>query len=215
MEKAGTFNGQSFIEEVFNSLSHGIGTLMAAAALVWMMVKSASTGNVTVFIGMTLYGLSLLVLYLFSTLYHAAMDYRIKSRLQIMDHCSIFILIWGSYVPVLLILIGGTAGKTYFIIQTVCAVIGIILNYIDMKKFKKLSLVLYLIMGWCIVFNMNPLLGVIDKTGIQLLFAGGIAYTAGVLFYVHKEKHFYHTIWHLFVLAGSIFQYAFMIRYCL
>jgi hemolysin III len=214
MEKAGTFNGQSFIEEIFNSLSHGVGALMAIVAFVWLMGRSATTGDAMLLGSMMVYGLSLVVLYTFSTLYHAAMDFGVKSRLQVVDHCSIFILIWGTYVPVAINLIGGRAGWTIVIIQTLCMAAGIYLNSLDMKKYKKVSLVLYVIMGWCIVFNMKPLLAVIDRNGLELLFAGGIAYTVGILFYIRKEKHFYHTIWHLFVMAGSIFHFAFMISNC-
>jgi len=214
MEKAGTYNGQSIIEEWFNSLSHGIGAILAILGTMALINIAMQTGNIINVVSMSLYGASMIVLYTNSTLYHATTNFKVKRVLQILDHCSIFLLIWGTYVPVALLLISGTAGWVIFGVQTFCAIAGIVLNAIDMKKFKKFSLVLYVVMGWSIVINLQALFSVIDIVGGFLLVAGGLAYTIGILFYIKKDKMFYHFIWHLFVVAGSLFHYMFVIRFC-
>ena len=214
MEKAGTYNGQSVIEEWFNSLSHGIGAILAILGTMALINIAMQTGNIINVVSMSLYGASMIVLYTNSTLYHATTNFKVKRVLQILDHCSIFLLIWGTYVPVALLLISGTAGWVIFGVQTFCAIAGIVLNAIDMKKFKKFSLVLYVVMGWSIVINLQALFNVIDIVGGFLLVAGGLAYTIGILFYIKKDKMFYHFIWHLFVVAGSLFHYMFVIRFC-
>lgn len=214
MEKAGTYNGQSIIEEWFNSMSHGIGAILAILGTMALINIAMQTGNIINVVSMSLYGASMIVLYTNSTLYHATTNFKVKRVLQILDHCSIFLLIWGTYVPVALLLISGTAGWVIFGVQTFCAIAGIVLNAIDMKKFKKFSLVLYVVMGWSIVINLQALFSVIDIVGGFLLVAGGLAYTIGILFYIKKDKMFYHFIWHLFVVAGSLFHYMFVIRFC-
>lgn len=215
LNKANTFNGQSLLEEIFNSISHGIGALLAVAGVSVLLVYSAMFSSPITITSMALYGLGLIVLYCNSALYHAIPNFKVKSVLQILDHCSIFLLIWGTYVPVALSLVGGTRGMILFSIQTICMVAGIILNAIDFKRWKKLSLVLYLVMGWCVVINANMVLSLIDNTSALLLFIGGLSYTIGVYFYVNKNKLFSHFIWHLFVLAGSVFHYFFVFRCCL
>lgn len=215
LAKRYTFNGQTISEEISNAVSHGLGALLAAAGTGIMVASAAIGGNAVNIISSSLYGLSLILLYLVSTLYHSMTDYRVKSIFRIFDHCSIFILIWGTYTPVALSLVGGRTGWAIFIFQTVCAVVGIILNAIDLNKWKGASLVLYVLMGWAIVINAAPVLSVVDGRAVAFLLGGGIAYTAGIYFYVLSKKAKYaHFVWHLFVLLGSVLQYFFVLGYC-
>lgn len=215
LNKSGTFNGQSIMEEIFNSVSHGLGAILAIVGLIILLIRAHYVSGPMGIVSSALYGSSLVLLYTCSTLYHAVVGRRTKAIFQIIDHCSIFLLIWGTYVPVALSLIGGVRGWVLFAVQTVCAVIGIILNAIDFKKWKKFSLVLYLVMGWCIVLNARMVLDLIDRTGLLLLLGGGIAYTVGVYFYAHKNKLFSHFVWHIFVLAGSVLQFFFVFNCCI
>lgn len=215
LNKANTFNGQSLMEEIFNAASHGLGAMLSVAALVILVIFAHFGSDTMGMVSSILYGSSLILLYSCSTLYHAVTSRKAKTVFQIIDHCSIFLLIWGTYVPVALSLIGGTRGWILFGVQTVCAVVGIILNAIDFKKWKKFSLALYLIMGWCVVVNAKMVLELIDRVGLVLLLGGGIAYTVGVYFYAHKNRHFSHFVWHIFVLAGSVTQFLFVLRCCL
>lgn len=215
MTKVESFNGQSLTEEIANSISHGLGALLAVAGT-WVMLAYALThsGAITV-VSVALYGISLIVLYSVSSLYHATTNYRAKKIFQILDHCSIFLLIFGTYVPVALSMLGGGLGWVIFGVQCACAVIGIALNAIDLKRWHHFSLILYIVMGWAIVFSLKPLLMAIDLTGLILLVSGGLAYTGGVYFYVKNNHRYMHFIWHLFVLLGSVLHYIFVFGYCL
>ena len=215
MTKVESFNGQSVLEEVANSISHGTGALLAAAGT-WIMLVYASMYSDTIgIVSVALYGASLILLYSISSLYHAMTTYKAKRVFQIMDHCSIFLLIWGTYIPVALSLVGGMKGWIIFGLQAVCAITGIILNAIDLKRWHKFSLALYVIMGWGIVVSANTVLSMIDGTGLALLLGGGIAYTVGIYFYVKNNHKYMHFIWHLFVIAGSVLHYFFVLMYCL
>ena len=130
-----------------------------------------------------------------------------------MDHCSIYLLILGTYVPMSLLVVGGKTGWVLFLTNTTLAVIGITLNAIDLKRFDKVSLVLYALMGWLIVLAMKAIVATLPPAGLALLVAGGVAYTAGIVFY-KSQRHYMHFVWHLFVLAGSILQYLCIALYC-
>ncbi|MEL7658829.1 MAG: hemolysin III family protein, partial [Bacillota bacterium] len=129
------------------------------------------------------------------------------------DHCSIFVLIVGSYAPICLSLLGGTLGWTLLAINAFSAIAGIVANAIDVKKWHKLSILLYLLMGWSIIFAVKPLLNLITTDGFILLLMGGLFYSIGVMFYKASRPRFMHSIWHLFVLSGSAFQYFFILFY--
>lgn len=215
MTKVESFNGQSVFEEVANSISHGTGALLAAAGT-WIMIVYATMYSDTIgVVSAALYGASLILLYSISSLYHAMTGYRAKRVFQILDHCSIFLLIWGTYIPVALSLVGGARGWIIFGIQAVCAIVGIILNAIDLKRWHRFSLILYVFMGWAIVLSVQTVLAVIDGLGLALLLGGGIAYTVGIYFYVKNNHRYMHFIWHLFVIAGSVLHYFFVLMYCL
>ncbi len=203
---------QTLGEEIANSISHGVGALLAIAGTVIAIVSAAVNTSSIGVVSAALYGASLILLYMFSTLYHSLTNVSAKRVFRIFDHCSIFILILGSYIPICLTLIGGALGWVLFGVNAFCTVLGIVFNSINLDRWSKASLVLYLIMGWSIVFSIKPFLAVVDKSGLPLLVLGGIAYTLGIIFYKAKPKYM-HFIWHLFVLAGSVLQYFFILFY--
>lgn len=188
-------------EELANTITHIIGVTLSIFALILMVQKS---DNITSLTSSLLYGISMLLLYFSSSMYHAVQNPKIKPHLRTLDHCCIFLLIAASYTPYSLITLHGRIGNIIFIINWVLAVIGIILNIVSVKKFSKLSLVVYLVMGWLVVFTIKPLYENLHATGLTLLVLCGIFYTVGVYFYKSKKIAYAHAIWHLFVLAGSI-----------
>ena len=199
-------------EEVANSISHGVGTLLSVAGAVIAIVTAVLYSTAIGIVSASLYGASLILLYGFSTIYHSITNKRIKRIFRVFDHCAIFILILGSYIPICLTLIGGALGWTLFGGNAACTIIGVVFISIDLERWKKLSMVLYLIMGWSIVASIKPFLAVADPAGLPLIVGGGIAYTAGVIFYKARPKYM-HFVWHIFVMAGSVLQYFFMLFY--
>ncbi len=197
---------QTIGEEIANSISHGVGAGLSVAALVLLIVRAVHTSDALGIVSASIYGSSLVILYLLSCLYHALAQTRARKVFQILDHCSIFILIVGTYTPIALSFIGGATGWVIFGINAGCMVLGITFNAINMEKWKKASLVLYVIMGWLIVFSIKSILA-FPPAALWLLVLGGIAYTVGIIFYKKKELKFFHFIWHIFVLAGSILQF--------
>lgn len=203
-------------EEIFSSITHGFGTLLAVAGLVLMVVFSVMRGDGYCIASSIIYGATLIILYLSSTLYHAFTNERVKQILRIFDHSSIFLLIAGTYTPYTLVALNGKPiGWSLFAVIWGAAVLGIVLNAIDLKKFAFLSLILYLCMGWAVVLAIKPLIHALPLPGIWLLLAGGLAYTLGVIFYVIKKYKYMHSIWHLFVLAGSILHFFSIFLYVL
>lgn len=197
---------QTLGEEIANSISHGVGAGLSVAALVLLVVKAVHTSGALGVVSASIYGGSLVLLYLLSCLYHALAKTKARHLFQILDHCSIFILIVGTYTPIALNFIGGTLGWTIFGIQAGCMALGIVFNAINMERWKKISLVLYVIMGWMIVFSIKSILN-FPPAALWFLVLGGIAYTVGIIFYKKKQLKFFHFIWHIFVLAGSILQF--------
>lgn len=214
MTDVSKFNNQTLGEEISNAVSHGVGALLAIAGAVLIIVRAAFYSGALGVVSACIYGASLIILYTFSTLYHSLTNKTAKRVFQIFDHCSIFLLILGSYTPISLALIGGTKGWVLFGINAFCTVIGIILNCIDLKRWHKLSLVLYIIMGWSILMSGKTVLELIPVPGLILLLAGGICYTAGILFYKSTKYKFMHFVWHLFVLSGSILHFFTFFFYC-
>jgi len=200
-------------EEIANAVSHGIGALLAIAGTAVMVVFAAQTGDVASIVSSSIYGGSLILLFLMSTLYHAFSRESVKRIFQKFDHCSIFLLILGSYAPICLSLLGGRMGYILFGFNAGFTLLGIVVNSIDVKRWQKLSLVIYLLMGWSVVFCLRPLLRTVPPSGFALLLSGGLMYTVGIIFYKAKHIRFMHSIWHLFVLAGSVLHYLFMLFY--
>jgi hemolysin III len=204
---------ESIGEEISNAISHGIGGLLAIAGTALLIIKAAMYGTAMSIVCASLYGASMITLYTISTLYHALTAPRGKKVFQILDHCSVFLLILGTYIPISLVLIGGALGWTLFGIIAACAVVGIVFNSISLLKLYKISLVLYIVMGWLVVLAVRPVINSVDLMGIILLVGGGVAYTAGVVLYKRKREYS-HFVWHLFVLAGSIMHFFFVFNYC-
>lgn len=194
---------QKLGEEIANAISHGVGALLAIAGTVLLLVRAASYGTVMGVVSAALYGGSMILLYTVSCIYHALTLPRGKHVFQILDHCSIFLLILGTYIPIALVGIGGWLGWAVFGVITAAAVLGVTLNAVDLHRWKKLSLVLYIGMGWLAVFTIRPILNAVSTSGVILLILGGVFYTLGVFFYKKKEWRYMHFVWHLFVLAGS------------
>lgn len=200
-------------EEIANTVSHGVGAVLAAAGAVPLLVKAAMDSGQAV-VGMALYAASLLGLYAASSVYHGVRNPALKKRLRVLDHCSIFLLILGTYIPMALLVLGGSLGWTLIGINTALAVVGIVLDLIDLERFSKVTLVLYAAMGWLILPAIGRVVTVLPPAGVALLAGGGMAYTVGILFYKSK-RHYMHFVWHLFVLAGSALQYFCVLLYCL
>lgn len=192
-------------EELFSAISHGIGGLLSIAALVLCVVFSAIHHNAYAVVSSAIYGSTSIILYTMSTLYHSLKVNNAKRVFRIIDHCSIFLLIAGTYTPYALVALPKALGWTIFGIEWGCAIIGIVLNSIDLKKFKKFSMALYLIMGWMIIISFKTLLNSIDIAGIYMMLTGGGLYTIGAIFYgIGKKKKYMHSVFHMFVLAASI-----------
>lgn len=202
-------------EEIFNSVSHGVGVLLSIAALVLLIVFAVIYSDGYGLAGALVYGISLILLYTMSMVYHIVQNERAKKVLRIFDHCSIFILIAGTYTPYLLGPLRGGLGWTIFGIIWGVTIAGIILNAISLEKFKVLSLICYVAMGWGIVLSIKPLAQNLALPGIVLLVAGGLVYTIGVVFYVMKKYRYMHSVWHLFVLGGSVCHYFSILLYVL
>lgn len=200
-------------EEIANTISHGVGALLAVAGAIPLVVKAVLEQSTQAIVGVSLYAGSLILLYVASTVYHAATNPTAKKKLRVVDHCSIFLLILGTYIPIALVTLGGKLGWMLITVNTVLAVVGITLKIIDLNRFNKISLVLYAAMGWLVFPAFKTVVSVLPMAGVMLLLSGGVAYTVGIAFYTSK-KHYMHFIFHLFVLAGSILQYFCVLFYC-
>lgn len=189
-------------EELMNAISHGVGGLLSIAALVLCIIKADSALGL---MSALFYGISSIILYVMSCLYHSFAPNNAKRVFRIIDHCSIYLLIAGTYTPFCLCVLPLNIGWWIFGFVWACAIVGILFNAIDMNRFRKVSMVLYLIMGWCIIFTIKPLWEVMNHFGILLLLLGGIIYTVGAIFYgVGKRKRYMHSIFHIFCVIASI-----------
>ena len=200
-------------EEIFSSVTHGIGALLGVAALVLLVVFAAKAHNVYGVVSGALYGSTMIILFTMSTLYHAIAAKGAKKVFRVMDHCSIYLLIAGTYTPITLCSIRQRGGWVLFGIVWGIAVLGIVFNAINMEKFKKLSLISYIVLGWAVVAWWGAVAENIAPAGIVLLLAGGIVYMLGVVFYCLKKIAYMHSIWHIFVLAGSILHFFAVLLY--
>ena len=201
-------------EEITNAILHGVGALLSIAALVLCVVFSSIHGNVYAVVSSCIYGSTLIILYTMSCLYHSFKVNNAKRVFRIIDHCSIYLLIAGTYTPFTLVSLNGALGWIMFGIVWGAAVIGIILNAINIEKFKIVSMILYISMGWVVIFTFKPLLNAVDISGIYLLLAGGIIYTIGAILYaIGKKIKYVHSVWHFFVLAGSILHFFSILLY--
>ncbi len=206
-------NEFSFIEEVWHAITHGVGLALSIAALTIMVAYSSQTGSALSVFASALFGVTLIILYGSSILYHAITHHKLKKKFQQFDHASIYILIAGSYTHITLLSLGGTLGFSIFAFVWSVALVGIYLKFAYPGRFEKLSLVLYLLLGWLIVIAIKPLFEVMEPGGLWLLLIGGLFYTVGVVFYVWDSLPFNHAIWHLFVMGGSISHFFMVLLY--
>lgn len=190
-------------EEIFSAISHGLGVVAGVVSLIILLLACQKTpvviSSVSIFAG------TMILLYTVSTLYHALGINKAKKVFRVLDHCTIFLLIAGTYTPITLVGLGGTKGIIMFAVVWAAAILGIILNAIDLKRFAKFSMVCYIAMGWVIIFAMKDFFVNVGTFPVVMLGVGGVFYTVGAVLYgLGKKKAYIHSVWHIFVLAGSV-----------
>ena len=191
-------------EEIANSITHGIGAALSVAALVLMVVFAAYSADPWRIVGVSVFGATLIILYLASTLYHAFPQPRVKKIFRIFDHAAIYLLIAGTYTPFLLVSLRGPWGWTLFVILWGSAVAGCVFKAFFIGRWDRITTGLYVAMGWTIVIVAKPAYEALPAGALILMFIGGMAYTSGVVFYAWQRLPYHHAIWHLFVLCGSL-----------
>jgi hemolysin III len=194
-------------EEIAHSVTHGIGTLLAIAGLVLLIIHATSFGSTRHVLSCSVFGVSLILLYTASTLYHGIQRPTVKKVLRVIDHSSIYLLIAGTYTPFTLLNLRGAWGWSLFGVVWGIALLGIIFQFTPLRKMKYIRLVLYITMGWAALVAIKPLAASVPTRAFMLIVAGGLAYTVGIIFYLWRRLPYHHAIWHLFVLAGSSLHY--------
>jgi hemolysin III len=214
---ANTVNAKYYppAEERINISSHAIGLALSVVALILLVARAAIYGNAWHIISFSIFGLSLIMLYTASTVYHSTKDAKLRSRLRIVDHASIYILIAGTYTPFTLVTLNGTTGWWLFGITWGLALTGIILKLFFTGRFEIVSTLMYVFMGWVIVFAIEPLVNNFSTAGIAWLVAGGIAYTLGAILYGVRIMKYNHATFHVFVLIGSMMHFVSVFFYVL
>ena len=207
----------SLAEELMNSISHGVGALFGIVALVLLIVKAAGTHDAWKIVAVSIYGFTTFLLYIMSCLYHALKVNKAKRVFRVFDHCTIFLLIAGTYTPYTLVGLRPTYPVHAWVIFSVIwalAVVGVVFNSINLKKYSKVSVIVYLLMGWMIILAIRPMRESIPAGAVSYLLYGGIAYSVGALLYAigSKKKHF-HFIFHLFCLAGTVLHFISIYMY--
>lgn len=191
-------------EEIVHAITHGVGALFSVAALVMLTVMAAMYGNAWHVVSFTLFGSTMLILYLSSTIVHALPEGRWKRLFEIFDHSSIYFFIAGTYTPFLFLAVKGVIGWTLFGIVWGLALVGTVFKCFFVDRFLYTSTIIYIVMGWLIVFAWKQLVSGLSPNGVLYLVIGGILYTVGAVFYVWRGFKFHHAVWHLFVLGGSV-----------
>ncbi len=204
---------QLSVEEFANTITHGFGLALSIVGFAVLLVLAGLRGDAISITGCVVYGLSLVILYAASTMYHSATAPELKEILRVLDHCGIYLLIAGSYTPFGLLILKGPLGQNLLIGIWAFAIIGILLKLVKRDRFIAVSVVSYVIMGWIGVFAIQPLLEAIGVIPIVLIVAGGIAYSVGVIFFAWHRLPHNHAIFHVFVLAGSMLHYAAVVLY--
>lgn len=194
-------------EELVNAITHGIGVALSIAALVLLIVFSAIKGTTLHVVSFTIYGSSMVLLYTASTLVHSFPAGRAKNIFEALDHSCIYVFIAGTYTPIVLHMVQGALGWMLFGIVWGLSIVGVVFKSLFANKFMYTSTIIYIVMGWCIIFAWNPLTSNLSPEGVRLLVIGGILYTVGTIFYVWRTFKFHHAVWHLFVLAGSVVHF--------
>jgi len=200
-------------EEIAHALTHGLGVVLAIAGLTVMVARATLYGSAIHIVGAAIFGSTLVLMYAASTLYHSIPLPRAKKVLRIIDHSTIYLLIAGTYTPLTLVTLNGAVGWAMFGTVWALAAVGVVFKIFATGRFEKLSLFIYLAMGWCIVIAVKPLVHALPVGGLLLLLAGGLSYTGGVAFYALDTRKYFHAIWHAFVLGGSVLQYFAVLFY--
>ncbi|MBI9071948.1 MAG: hemolysin III family protein [Melioribacteraceae bacterium] len=194
-------------EEIANSVTHGIGAALSIAALTLLVTLASFQGDIWRIVSFSIYGSTLFLLYISSTLYHSFQNEKVKKVFKIFDHSSIYLLIAGSYTPFLLVSMRSTFGWILFITIWFLALSGIVFKAFFIFRFKRTSTIIYVLMGWLSVIAMPEMIENLHTSGITLLIAGGLTYSLGVIFYIWNKLPYNHAIWHLFVLGGSTLHF--------
>ena len=203
----------SLAEEIAHGVSHGIGIVLAIIGLAVLVAESVLHGDPWLITSSAIFGTTLILLYTASTLYHSIPMPRAKRILRVLDHSAIYLLIAGTYTPFTLVSLRGPEGWTLFAVVWVGAIGGILFKTFALGKARIFSVLLYLALGWCVVFAFGPLEQRLAPGGIALLVGGGVCYTLGLVFFAWHRLRFHHFIWHLFVLAGSVLHYFAVLLY--
>jgi len=200
-------NKYSLGEEIAHGLTHGIGIVLAIAGLCVLVTFSALYGSAVHVVASSIFGASMIVLYTASTLYHSLPMPETKRIMRVVDHASIYLLIAGTYTPFTLVTLEGAWGWSLFGVVWGLAIVGIIFKLFFTGRFDRLSVAIYVAMGWCGLVAIKPMMAALPTLGLWLLVAGGLAYTGGVIFYLLERMRYHHAIWHLFVMAGTTLHY--------
>lgn len=200
-------------EEIANSITHGVGLILAIVGLGVLIAFASRLGNAWHVVSCTIFATTLILQYTFSTLYHSIQLPRAKSVMRVLDHSAIFLLIAGTYTPFMLVNLRGTWGWTLFAVVWSLALLGVLFQVSLLRRWQGISLSLYIGMGWVVVVAIKPMLNAVAPGGLALLLLGGLAYTSGVIFYLWKSLRYHHAIWHGFVLAGSILHFFAVLFY--
>ncbi len=200
-------------EEIANAVVHGLGVLLSIGGLAVLATLASLRGNGWHVVSCSVFGATLVLLYTTSTLYHAAVGSRHRRVLRILDHSAIFLLIAGTYTPFTLVSLRGPWGWSLFGVVWGLAVLGIIFKVTMLRRWTGASVVLYLAMGWAAVVALKPLIAAVSPGGLVLIALGGLAYTLGVVFYAWERLPYNHAVWHVFVLAGSVFHFFAVLVY--
>ncbi|XPV75725.1 MAG: PAQR family membrane homeostasis protein TrhA [Desulfovibrio sp.] len=200
-------------EEIANSITHGVGIIFSIAALAVMTSFASVYGNAWHVVSCSIYGSTLIIAYIASTLYHSIQHEGAKAVFRVLDHASIFLLIAGTYTPFTLVNLRGPWGWSLLSSIWFLAILGIIIQATKMRKNRKLSISLCIIMGWIVVIAAKPMIASVDMQGLILLLLGGLMYTGGIVFYLCKRIPYNHAIWHIFVLAGSVLHFLSVLFY--
>ena len=193
-----------FGEELANFISHAAGGVLSVAALIILIIRAVSLGNTLDIVSFTIFGAALVLMYTTSSIFHALKWNKAKEIFEILDHSVIYVLIASTYTPFLLIVVGGKEGITLLVIEWLICILGIVFKSFFVQKFVVFSTLLYIIMGWLVVFVWYDLLANISNLSLVFLILGGLFYTIGTLFYMWRLFKYHHLVWHIFVIFGSI-----------
>ncbi|SFE97779.1 hemolysin III [Paenibacillus algorifonticola] len=202
-------------EEIANAITHGVGAALSVAALVILIVFAVEKGTASHVVSFTIYGTAMLLLYAASTLVHSFPEGKAKRVFESLDHSCIYVFIGGTYTPILLHIVQGTLGWVLFGIVWGFALVGVVFKAFFASKFLFTSTIVYLAMGWLIVFAWKPLTSHLAPGGLQLLITGGLLYTVGTVFYMWRAFPYHHAVWHMFVLGGSVLHFFAILLYML